>query len=275
MEILKSTSLHKANSNGSSNGYIDMENYPLAYEATLEKLQIELVRLQRWVQENQKRVLLIFEGRDTAGKGGAIFRFTQYLNPRAMRVVALPKPTELEKGQWYFQRYIKELPNPGEIVFFDRSWYNRAVVEPVMGFCTEEQYELFLHQVPMVEKMLVEDDILLTKFWFSIDIEEQKKRLIARQTNPLKQWKISTIDMEAQKKWHEFTVHKDKMFSATHRTYSPWVIIKGNSKEKARLEAMKYVLRTINYRDKEEISDLLAPDPTIITPYQPVITDPY
>jgi polyphosphate kinase 2 len=258
-----------------NNGYIDMENYPLAYEATLEKLQIELVSLQRWVQENQKRVLLIFEGRDTAGKGGAIFRFTQYLNPRAMRVVAMPKPTEVEKGQWFFQRYIKELPNPGEMVFFDRSWYNRGVVEPVMGFCTEEQYHLFLQQVPMVEKMLVDDGILLIKFWFSIDIEEQKRRLIARQTNPLKQWKISTIDMEAQKKWHEFTVYKDKMFDATHRTYSPWVIIKGNSKEKARLESIKYVLRTINYREKDEIADLIAPDPTIISLYQPVITDPY
>jgi polyphosphate kinase 2 (PPK2 family) len=161
------------------------------------------------------------------------------------------------------------------MVFFDRSWYNRGVVEPVMGFCTEEQYQLFLQQVPMVEKMLVDDGILLIKFWFSIDIEEQKRRLIARQTNPLKQWKISTIDMEAQKKWAEFTIYKDKMFDATHRTYSPWVIIKGNSKEKARLESIKYVLRTIDYREKEEITDLIAPDPTIISLYQPVITDPY
>ncbi len=273
--MMETSTLNPAISPLRNNGYIDMENYPLAYEATLEKLQIELVSLQRWVQENHKRVLLIFEGRDTAGKGGAIFRFTQYLNPRAMRVVAMPKPTEVEKGQWFFQRYIKELPNPGEMVFFDRSWYNRGVVEPVMGFCTEEQYHLFLQQVPMVEKMLVDDGILLIKFWFSIDIEEQKRRLIARQTNPLKQWKISTIDMEAQKKWHEFTVYKDKMFDATHRTYSPWVIIKGNSKEKARLESIKYVLRTINYREKDEIADLIAPDPTIISLYQPVITDPY
>ena len=257
--------------------YVEAERYPLEYEEVLTQLQIELVRLQRWVQETQQRVLIIFEGRDTAGKGGAIFRFTQYLNPRAMRIVALPKPTEVEKGQWYFQRYIKELPNPGEIVFFDRSWYNRAMVEPVMSFCTTEQYQLFLQQVPWVEKMLIDDGIKLIKFWFSIDIEEQKRRLTARQTNPLKQWKISTIDMQAQQKWNDFTTYKDKMFAATHRSYSPWVIIKGNIKELARLEAIKHVLATIPYRpeDADHIADLVKPNPNIISIYQPIITDIY
>jgi polyphosphate kinase 2 len=242
----------------------------LRYEEDLELLQIELVRLQRHIQETQTRLVLIFEGRDTAGKGGAIFRFTQYLNPRAMRTVAMPKPTEVEKGQWFFQRYIKELPNPGEIVFFDRSWYNRAVVEPVMGFCTDEQYSLFLEQVPLLEKMLIDDGIKLIKFWFSIDIEEQKRRLRDRQINPLKQWKISTIDMLAQQKWHEFTRYKELMFEATHRDYSPWVIIKGNDKEIARLESIKYVLSNMEYAQKGETGVSLECNSEIISRYEPL-----
>jgi polyphosphate kinase len=238
------------------------------YASELRKLQIEMVRLQRWVQETHQRVLIIFEGRDTAGKGGTISRFTRFLNPRAMRIVALPKPTEIEKEQWYFQRYLKELPNPGEIVFFDRSWYNRAVVEPVMGFCTEGQYQLFLKQVPHVEQMLIEDGIKLIKLWFSIDIEEQKRRLIERQINPLKQWKISTVDMQAQQKWHEFTRYKELMFEATNTPYSPWVIIKGNEKDEARLESIRYVLSQINFPQRGLTGVSLQPNPDLIQRYQ-------
>ena len=198
----------------------------------------------------KKRLLIIFEGRDSAGKGGAIRRFTRFLNPRAMRVVAMPKPTDYEKGQWFFQRYVAELPSEGEIVFFDRSWYNRAVVEPVMKFCTKEQYVLFLKQVTQLEKMLIDDGIMIFKLWFSIDIREQKKRLSERNKNPLKQWKLSTVDMEAQKKWDDFTKFKMKMFKNTHTEYSPWVIIKGNNKKEARIESMRYVLSQIDYTDK-------------------------
>jgi polyphosphate kinase 2 len=239
------------------------------YKKELELLQVELVQMQRWVQDTNQRVLIIFEGRDTAGKGGAIFRFAHHLNPRAMRVVALPKPNDVEKGQWYFQRYIKELPNPGEIVFFDRSWYNRAVVEPVMSFCTGEHYEKFIKQVPQFEKMLIEDGILLIKFWFSIDIEEQKRRLINRQVNPLKQWKISTVDMQAQQKWHDFTYYKEEMFLHTHREGSPWVIIKGNIKEVARLEAIRYVLSQIKFPERGKTGVNLQPDANIIRTFDP------
>jgi polyphosphate kinase 2 len=220
------------------------------YKSELRNLQIELVKLQKWVQHEKKRLLIIFEGRDSAGKGGAIRRFTRFLNPRAMRVVAMPKPTEYEKGQWFFQRYVAELPSEGEIVFFDRSWYNRAVVEPVMKFCSKEQYDLFLKQVTQLEKMLIEDGILIFKLWFSIDIREQKKRLSERNKNPLKQWKVSTVDMEAQKKWDDFTRYKIKMFENTHTRQSPWIIIKGNNKKEARVESMRYVLSKINYANK-------------------------
>lgn len=241
----------------------------LLYEQELEMLQIELVRLQRWVQETQQRILILFEGRDTAGKGGAIFRFTHHLNPRAMRVIALPKPTEVEKGQWYFQRYAVHLPNPGEIVFFDRSWYNRAVVEPVMGFCTKAQYELFLKQVPGFEQMLIDDGIRLIKFWFSIDIAEQKRRLLDRQINPLKQWKISTVDMQAQQRWHEFTVYKESMFLATHNEESPWMVVRGNDKEKARLEAIRYVLSQIDFPDRGRTGVSLKVNHDIVQAFDP------
>ncbi|MCS6834254.1 MAG: polyphosphate kinase 2, partial [Flammeovirgaceae bacterium] len=174
------------------------------------------------------------------------------------------------KGQWFFQRYINELPNPGEIVFFDRSWYNRAVVEPVMGFCSQEQYQRFLQQVPLLEKMLIDDGIKLIKFWFSIGIDEQKRRLKERQTNPLKQWKISTIDMLAQQKWHEFTRYKELMFEATHTDYSPWVIIDGNDKEVARLESIKYVLSSMDYAKKGETGVSLENNPEVISKYVPL-----
>jgi polyphosphate kinase 2 len=188
----------------------------LRYEAELRLLQIELVKLQRDVQINGRRVVIVFEGRDAAGKGGAIRRFTEHLNPRSMRVVALPKPTEVEKGQWYFQRYVKPLPNPGEIAFFDRSWYNRAVVEPVMNFCTKVQYQTFMQQVPEFEHMLYEDNIEIIKFWFSISKDEQERRFKGRVNNPLKQWKISPVDDKAQENWDLYTMYKEEMFSKTH-----------------------------------------------------------
>lgn len=228
-------------------------------------LQIELVKMQSWIQEQNKRVLVIFEGRDSAGKGGAIMRFIRFLNPRYYNVVAMPKPSDLEKGQWYFQRYIQKLPNPGEIVFFDRSWYNRAVVEPVMGFCSSDQYHKFLQQVILVEKMLVDDGIILVKLWFSIDIQEQKKRLEERKVNPLIQWKLSTVDMQAQYKWNEYTRYKFKMFDATATEYAPWVVIKGNDKDAARKEAMRYLLHILPYTNKGVSGENLIPNNEIVT----------
>ena len=211
-----------------------------------------------------RRVAIIFEGRDAAGKGGAIRRFTEHLNPRSMRVVALPKPTEMEKGQWYFQRYVKPLPNPGEIAFFDRSWYNRAVVEPVMNFCTKQQHQTFMQQVPEFEHMLYEDNIEIIKFWFSISKDEQARRFKGRVNNPLKQWKISPVDDKAQENWDLYTMYKEEMFSKTHTSYSPWVIVKANSKMKARLEAIRHVLNTLPYKGKGESKVNLHPDPEIV-----------
>ena len=240
----------------------------LAYERELKKLQIELVKMQRWVQEKNKRVAIIVEGRDAAGKGGTIQRFTEHLNPRAMRVVALPVPTDEERGQWYFQRYIKQLPNRGEVVFFDRSWYNRAVVEPVNGFCTQEQYERFLRQVPEFEHMLFEDGITLIKFWFSISKEEQVRRFKTRAKNPLKQWKLSPIDGKAQQLWDAYTKYKEIMFRRTHTAFSPWVIVQANNKRKARLESMRYVLSSLDYGGRDTAETSLYPDPNIVSCYQ-------
>ena len=236
----------------------------LRYEEELLQLQIELVKLQRDVQMTGRRVAIIFEGRDAAGKGGAIRRFTEHLNPRSMRVVALPKPTEMEKGQWYFQRYVKPLPNPGEIAFFDRSWYNRAVVEPVMNFCTKQQHQTFMQQVPEFEHMLYEDNIEIIKFWFSISKDEQARRFKGRVNNPLKQWKISPVDDKAQENWDLYTMYKEEMFSKTHTSYSPWVIVIANSKMKARLEAIRHVLNTLPYKGKGESKVNLHPDPGIV-----------
>ena len=249
------------------NKAVDIEEVrkTLLYEQELRQLQVELVKLQRWVQSNGERIALLVEGRDAAGKGGTIRRFTEHLNPRAMRVVALPKPSDEERGQWYFQRYIRQLPNKGEIVFFDRSWYNRAVVEPVMGFCSKKEHQRFLQQVPEFEHMLYEDGVTIIKFWFSISKGEQFKRFEARRQNPLKQWKLSPVDEKAQELWDSYTRYKEEMFSKTHTTYSPWIIVKANDKQAARLESLRHVLNLLPYKGKEEASIRLAPDPNVIT----------
>ncbi|MCB0836901.1 MAG: polyphosphate kinase 2 [Bacteroidetes bacterium] len=228
-------------------------------------LQIEMVRMQNWLIETGKRLVIICEGRDSAGKGGAIMRFIRFINPRHYRVVALNKPTAQEKGQWYFQRYIQHFPNPGEIVFFDRSWYNRAVVEPVMGFCSQEQYDMFIKQVVQFEDMLVEDGMIIFKLWFSIDRKEQNIRLEERKSNPLISWKLSTVDMQAQLKWDDFTKYKELMFQATGTQKSPWVVIKGNEKDLARKEAMRYVLKNVPYEQKGLTGVRLDYDGDVVT----------
>jgi len=239
----------------------------LHYEKQLRNLQIELVKLQQWVLKENKRVAVVFEGRDAAGKGGSIRRFMEHLNPRSSRLVALNKPTSVEKGQWYFQRYIKELPNPGEIVFFDRSWYNRAVVEPVMGFCSDDEYKEFLVQVPEFEHMLYEDGLIVIKFWLSISKEEQLKRFDARLENPLKRWKFSPVDKKGQELWDKYTFYKDEMFSKTHTSYCPWMLIKTNDKKTARLEAIRYVLSKFDYDGKKDALTSLTPDPNVVMRY--------
>lgn len=238
--------------------------FNIEYERQLEQLQIELVKWQRWVTENHQRVAIIFEGRDAAGKGGTIKRFIEHMNPRSLRVVALNKPTDLEKRQWYFRRYIKELPNAGEIVFFDRSWYNRAVVEPVMGFCTEEHYQQFMRQVPEFEHMLFEDGVHVIKIWFSINKEEQSKRFDDRRSNPLKQWKLSPVDEKGQEMWERYTYYKEQMFARTHTNFSPWTIIKTNKKKIARLESIRHVLSKFEYDGKENASTTVLPDPNVV-----------
>ena len=237
------------------------------YEQELQDLQVELIKLQNWVYDNNKRVMIIFEGRDAAGKGGAIKRFAQYLNPRKFRVVALQKPTEVEAGQFYFQRYFQHLPNPGEIVFFDRSWYNRAIVEPVFDFCTPDQYERFMRQVPEIEHSLIDDGIILIKFWFSITKENQQKRFKERMTNPLKHWKLSPVDQKAQEMWDKFTYYKEEMFSRTHTGYAPWIIVDSNDKKSARLESIRYVLSQIPYEGREDASINLHHDPDVVERY--------
>ena len=239
----------------------------IVYNEELRLLQIELVKLQRWISNNNKRVAIIFEGRDAAGKGGNIRRFMEHLNPRSSRLVALNKPTEIEKGQWYFQRYIKEVPNPGEIVFFDRSWYNRAVVEPVMNFCSDKQYKEFLVQVPEFEHMMYEDGVVIIKFWLSITKEEQHKRFEGRKENPLKRWKFSPVDKQGQILWDRYTYYKEEMFSKTHTSYSPWILIKTNDKKVARLEAIRHVLSKFDYEGKEEAKTVLNPDPNVVMRY--------
>jgi polyphosphate kinase 2 len=221
------------------------------YEKQKYKLQVELLKLQTWVKETGARVVILFEGRDAAGKGGTIKRFMEHLNPRGARVVALEKPTEEEKGQWYFQRYIKHLPSKGEIVLFDRSWYNRAGVERVMGFCTNDEYQEFVREVPELERNLIRSGIHLVKFWFSVSRDEQRRRFADRENHPLKQWKLSPIDKASLDKWEEYTDAKEKMFFYTDTSDSPWIVIKSNCKKRARLNAMRYVLNRFVYSNRD------------------------
>lgn len=222
------------------------------YENKLKKLQAELIKLQQWVEAENQKVVILFEGRDAAGKGGAIRRITQHLNPREFRVVALPKPTTEERGEWYFQRYINNLPREGKIVFFDRSWYNRAVVEPVNGFCTQEEYEIFMDQVNDFERMIVQSGIRLIKFYFSISKNEQAKRFREIKASPIKKWKFSKVDQMALRLWDSYTEYKNKMFEKTNTELAPWIIIKANRKSTARLETIKHILKTIPYQVKNE-----------------------
>ncbi|MFT5131191.1 MAG: polyphosphate kinase 2 [Rhodothermales bacterium] len=239
----------------------------MRYEEELSLLQEQMVNLQQWIARHKMRVAVIFEGRDAAGKGGAIKRFVEHLNPRTMRVVALSKPTEVESGQWYFRRYVKELPNPGEMVFFDRSWYNRAVVEPVMGFCNKPQYSRFMVQVPEFEHMLYEDGVHIIKFWFSISQEEQDRRFKSRLDNPLKVWKFSPVDMRGQELWADYTRYKQQMFSQTHTAFCPWTIVRANNKRQARLESMRFVLSQFDYARRGRAKTSLSPDPNIVVRY--------
>lgn len=233
------------------------------YEYQKYNLQVELLKLQQWVQDTGQRVVIIFEGRDAAGKGGTIKRFMEHLNPRFARVVALQKPTTTELGQWYFQRYVQHLPTAGEIVLFDRSWYNRAGVERVMGFCTDEQYVEFMRQAPEFERNLVRSGITLIKFWFSVSREEQRRRFRERQNHPLKQWKLSPIDMASLDKWEDYTKAKEAMFYHTDTSDSPWTVVKSNCKKRARLNAMRYVLHKFNYRNKD-VTVIGKIDPLIV-----------
>lgn len=235
----------------------------LEYEKRLIKLQIELLKLQNYVKEKGLKVLMLFEGRDAAGKGGTIKRITEHLNPRGARVVALEKPSDLEKTQWYFQRYTQHLPSAGEMVFFDRSWYNRAGVEPVMGFCTTEEHHEFLREVPEFEKMLVKSGIILFKFYFSVSKKEQAKRFKKREVDPLKQYKLSPVDKESQKLWEKYTIAKFSMLMASNTDIAPWTIIKSDNKKKARLNCISHILLNIDYANKTK-EDIFSYDEDII-----------
>ena len=233
------------------------------YEALKRDLQIELLKMQSWVKETGQRILILFEGRDAAGKGGTIKRFMEHLNPRGARVVALEKPTEVERGQWYFQRYIQHLPSRGEIVMFDRSWYNRAGVERVMGFCTAEEYLEFMRQAPELERMLVRSGITLFKLWFSVSRNEQFRRFQARREDPLKQWKLSPVDLASLDKWEQYTEAKEAMFFYTDTADAPWTVIKSDCKKRARINAMRFVLHALDY-DNKDPKVACAPDPRIV-----------
>lgn len=248
------------------------KNYPYArrmrrakYEVRKQELQIELLKVQNWVKDTGQRILCIFEGRDAAGKGGTIKRFTEHLNPRGARVVALEKPTDEERGQWYFQRYAHELPTRGEIVFFDRSWYNRAGVERVMGFCSPAEYMEFMRQVPEFERMLVRSGIHIFKYWFSVSREEQLRRFASRQNDPLKHWKLSPIDLESLDLWDDYSEAKEAMFFNTHTADCPWTVVRSDDKKRARLNCMRHFLSSLDYPEPDQ-EVLLAPDPKIVGP---------
>jgi len=235
------------------------------YEAQKRDLQIELLKLQSWVKETGQKIVILFEGRDAAGKGGAIKRFTEHLNPRGARIAALEKPTERERTEWYFQRYVSHLPAGGEMVFFDRSWYNRAGVEHVMGYCTEGEYHEFMRSAPQFEEMLTRANTTVIKFWFSVGRAEQLHRFASRLTDPVKRWKLSPTDLASLDKWDAYTQAKEAMFAFTDTAAAPWMVVKSNDKKRARLEAMRYVLSCFDYTDKDE-NVAVAPDPLIVGP---------
>ena len=237
------------------------------YAAELFRLQTEFVKMQEWVRHSQARVVVIFEGRDGAGKGGAIKRITQYLNPRLATIAALPAPTDRERGQWYYQRYIAHLPTKGEIVLFDRSWYNRAGVEKVMGFCTPQEYVLFLRQTPIFEQMLIDDGILLRKYWFSVSEDEQLRRFKARRSDPVRQWKLSPMDMESIYRWEDYSRAKDEMMVHTDTPVSPWFVVESDIKKHARLNMMHHLLSTIDYEDVKR--------PKVKIPKRPLVSGDY
>ncbi len=248
------------------------DHYSLAYKNKLKRkeyeiekalLQQELLKVQRWVKQTGQKIVIIFEGRDAAGKGGTIKRFMEHLNPRGARVVALEKPTDDERGQWYFQRYIRQLPTSGEMVLFDRSWYNRAGVERVMNFCEPAEYLEFMRQVPELERMLTRSGIILFKYWFSVSREEQKARFIKRKTDPLKQWKLSPIDIQSLDKWDDYTEAKEAMFFYTHTKDAPWTVIKSDDKKRARINCMRHFLSHLDYPNKNPDIDL-TPDPKLV-----------
>ncbi|GAA1857433.1 polyphosphate kinase 2 [Myceligenerans crystallogenes] len=246
------------------------DNYPYEermpraeYDETKYLLQVELLKLQSWVTATGGRHVVLFEGRDAAGKGGTIKRFMEHLNPRYARTVALSKPTEREQNQWYFQRYVQHLPTAGELVLFDRSWYNRAGVERVMGFAEADQYEQFMTQAPLFEKMLVESGITVTKFWFSVTQAEQRTRFIIRQVDPVRRWKLSPMDLESLDKWEQYTAAKEEMFRRTDTDWAPWITIKSNDKKRARVNAMRHFLSRFDYEGKDD-AVVGTPDPEII-----------
>jgi len=242
------------------------------YDKQKRQLQVELLKAQHHVRQSGQKVLLLFEGRDAAGKGGTIKRFTEHLNPRWTRVVALEKPTEREQGQWYFQRYMKHLPTSGEMVFFDRSWYNRAVVEPVMGFCTEAQHHRFLREAPLLENMLIENGVMLFKFWFSVSREEQLRRFLSRASDRLKQWKLSPVDIDSLSRWDDYSIAKKSMFMATDTNASPWTVVRSDDKKRARLNTLAFVLNRLDYPNKNnELLDTL--DSKIIGPKEVIYSD--
>jgi polyphosphate kinase len=248
------------------------ESYPYAermpradYEVVKRELQIELLKLQNWIKDTGQRLVILFEGRDAAGKGGTIKRFTEHLNPRGATVVALEKPNEREVGEWYFQRYIEHLPSAGELVLFDRSWYNRAGVERVMGFCTDEQLEVFMRQTPVFENLLTGDGIHLIKLWFSVSRSEQRTRFLIRQIDPVRQWKLSSTDLASLGRWDAYTVAKETMFKQTDTPFAPWTVVKSNDKKRARIGAMRHVLSQFDYPHRD-FAVVGAPDPLIVGP---------
>jgi polyphosphate kinase 2 len=241
------------------------------YEATKRRLQIELLKAQSWILETGQRLVVLFEGRDAAGKGGSIKRFMEHLNPRGATTVALSAPSPREKGQWYFQRYVQQLPTSGEITLFDRSWYNRAVVERVMGFCTDDEYEQFMTQAPEFERMLVRSGTILVKLWFSVSRLEQLTRFTIRRIDPVRQWKLSPMDLASLDRWDDYTAAKDAMFLRTHHDHAPWTVVRANDKKRGRLEAMKFVLNCLDYPDRDPIVG--QPDPLIVGPPDVVAAD--